>query len=269
MTRRFAFAYSKANRTIRRVPATEMGFTVTPASGRISKLGQFPQLLPERFGLRRPRRELDPLVEVLRVLPDHDEVHRPVSRRHAGERSRGAHGGEQVQLLAKRHVDAAEPGSHRRGDRSLDGDPRSPGSNPASPREGGRRARRGPRRPPARWIHSIPGTAASRTSRAADDTSGPMPSPGISVTRCRPTTSAPYSTLWTRRVRQVTRADPSRGQRRVSIGRSSSNQTHAPCAPETSPHRSAILLRRWGSSPSMRAGAVSGGPPGRPPTRHP
>jgi len=34
--RPFAFAYSKANRTIRRVPATEIGFTVTPASGRIS-----------------------------------------------------------------------------------------------------------------------------------------------------------------------------------------------------------------------------------------
>ena len=34
--RRFAFAYSKANRTILRVPATEIGFTVTPASGSIS-----------------------------------------------------------------------------------------------------------------------------------------------------------------------------------------------------------------------------------------
>jgi len=38
------------------------------------------------------------------------------------------------------------------------------------------------------------------------------------------------------------------GQLRVHLsapcGRSSSNQTHAPSAPETNPHRSAILLRR-------------------------
>ena len=32
-----------------------------------------------------------------------------------------------------------------------------------------------------RSIHSIPETAASMTTRAAADTSGPMPSPGISA----------------------------------------------------------------------------------------
>ena len=49
--------------------------------------------------------------------------------------------------------------------------------------------------PASRSIHSIPETAASRTDRAAADTSGPMPSPGISVTRCRPPTAAPYPTV--------------------------------------------------------------------------
>jgi hypothetical protein len=46
--------------------------------------------------------------------------------------------------------------------------------------------------PAWRSVHSMPETVASRTCRAAADTSGPMPSPGISVTRCRPATSAPY-----------------------------------------------------------------------------
>jgi len=46
--------------------------------------------------------------------------------------------------------------------------------------------------PATRSTQPIPGTAVSSTSLAADDTSGPMPSPGISVTRCRPVTGAPY-----------------------------------------------------------------------------
>ena len=45
--------------------------------------------------------------------------------------------------------------------------------------------------PAIRSTHSIAGTAASSTSRAAADTSGPMPSPGISVTRWRAVTRAP------------------------------------------------------------------------------
>ena len=102
-----------------------MGFTRDAGVRPDLEFGQAPQLLPESFGLRRSGRELDPLIQVLRVLPDDHEVHRSVSRRHARERPRGPHGGEQIQLLAKRDVDAPEPRPHGGGDRTLDGDSRS------------------------------------------------------------------------------------------------------------------------------------------------
>ena len=78
---------------------TEIGFTVTPASGRISKPARSPELLAERVRLRRAGRELDPLIEILRVLPDHHEVDVAVPRRDTGEASRRTDGREQVQSL--------------------------------------------------------------------------------------------------------------------------------------------------------------------------
>ena len=67
--RRFAFAYSKANRTIQRVPATESA-SRDAGVGPDLEAGQPPELLPEPFGVGRPGRVLRAPVEVLGVLPD-------------------------------------------------------------------------------------------------------------------------------------------------------------------------------------------------------
>ena len=122
MRRPFARAYSNANRTIRRVPATEMGFSVMPASSRTSNPASSRSFSRSAAASARAALELDALVEVLGVLPDHDQVRLGMADRDAGERARGTHRREQVELLAERHVHAPEPGADRRRDRSLQRD---------------------------------------------------------------------------------------------------------------------------------------------------
>ena len=82
--------------------------------------GQRFQLLAERGGLGGTLFVLDPGVEVLGVLPDHDEVDTRMPQPHARQRPRRPHRREEIEALAQRHVHAPEPGAHRRGDGALD-----------------------------------------------------------------------------------------------------------------------------------------------------
>ncbi len=87
LRRPLARANSSANRTIRLAPVTEIGFTrdagVVPnlVTGRARRSSS-----RERRRLRRAAFELDPLVQVLGVLADHDEVDVGVAGRDPRER---------------------------------------------------------------------------------------------------------------------------------------------------------------------------------------
>src|SRR4029077_17823111 len=70
--------------------------------------------------------ELDPAIEVLRVLADDDEVDIMVPGANAGDRSGRPDGREQVQILPQGDVDAPEPLADGRRDRSFDGGAASP-----------------------------------------------------------------------------------------------------------------------------------------------
>src|SRR6266542_286880 len=70
--------------------------------------------------------ELDAGVEVLVVLAHDHQVDVLVARAHALVPLAGAQAGEQVELLAQGHVDAAEPGADRRGQGTLDRYPVAP-----------------------------------------------------------------------------------------------------------------------------------------------
>ena len=72
--------------------------------------------------LGRALGELDAGVQVLGVLARDHEVDVAVARTVARHGEARAHAGIQVEVLAKRHVDAAETGTNRRGDGTLDGD---------------------------------------------------------------------------------------------------------------------------------------------------
>jgi hypothetical protein len=126
--------------------------------------------------------ELDALVEVLGVLADHDQVDVRMADRDAGKGTGGPHRGEEVEALAERHVHAAEPRADRRRDRAFDGDAAI--ADRVEGLVGQERALGLERAPAVRSTHSMSTPVASRTSRAAAATSGPMPSPGMSVTRC-------------------------------------------------------------------------------------
>ncbi len=92
---------------------------------------------PDQLGRRgRPLLELDPRVHVLDVLPDDDEVHGVVVRRHARVEPARTDAREQLELTTQRQVHAPHPARHRCLDRSLQRDARRPDR-----REGGRRER--------------------------------------------------------------------------------------------------------------------------------
>src|SRR4051795_10357408 len=73
-------------------------------------------------GLLRVGGVLDAGVQVLGVLADDDDVDVVEARPYAGVGLARAQAGVEVELVAQRHVDRAEPGADRRGDRALDGD---------------------------------------------------------------------------------------------------------------------------------------------------
>ena len=85
--------------------------------------GEVPELPPQRGGLGRAAFELDALIEVFGVLAHDDDVRGGMTDRDARQGTGGAHGGEEVELLAERDVDAPEPGSDRGRDGTLDGHP--------------------------------------------------------------------------------------------------------------------------------------------------
>ena len=126
---------------------------------------------------------LDARVEVLGVLADDDEVDVVEAADDALHRAGRAQVRVQAERLAERHVDAAEALPHRRRDRALDGDLVAPDRlEDVLPGA----ACRGPRSsasPASTTSHSNSMPVASRTRRVASASSGPMPSPGIRVTR--------------------------------------------------------------------------------------
>ena len=136
------------------------------------------------LGLGVSRLVLDPRVEVFGVLADDHEVDVVVARAHALVGLARTEAGVEAELVAQRDVDRAEPVADRRRDRPLQRDLVL-----LDRRErllGQRRAGRPPsrrRRPPGRpSSNSTP--VASSTRRVASVSSGPVPSPGIRVTRC-------------------------------------------------------------------------------------
>jgi hypothetical protein len=84
---------------------------------------QIAQPRPERAALLAPALELDPLVEVLGVLPHDHEVDAVVAGGHPRERAGGTDGREQIEVLTERDVHATEPGADRRRDGALQRDP--------------------------------------------------------------------------------------------------------------------------------------------------
>jgi len=198
--------------------------------------GEAPELLPEGVGLGGTDRELDSLIQVLRVLPDHDQVYLLVTRVDSRQRPGGANGSEQVQALPECDVDAAEPRPHRCRDRALDGDPGGADRLEGLLRQevtmlGERRGSRGPFDP------LDPGNRCIEYDPRGRGHLGPDPVTGDqrdAMASChRGTLSAILADVRDGSDAQV-------GRRALS----SSNQTHAPSAPETSPHRSAIRLSR-------------------------
>ena len=123
---------------------------------------------------------LEPGVEVLGVLADDDQVHALVARSHVGQVPHRAEVGVEVERLAQPDVDAGEARPDRRRDRALERDlgaadrlEQRLGQRGAVLVDGGGAGRNGSqaaRRP-----------AASSTWTTARVTSGPMPSPGMSV----------------------------------------------------------------------------------------
>ena len=127
---------------------------------------------------------LDPGVEVLGVLADDDEVDVVVAGAHARVRLARPQAGVEPELVAQRDVDRAEAGADRRRDRALERD--LVRLDRGERLLGQRRARPSPsrrRRPRARPSSNATPVASS-TRRVASVSSGPVPSPGIRVTRC-------------------------------------------------------------------------------------
>ncbi len=128
--------------------------------------------------------ELDPDVHVLGVLAHDDEVDVLVERAHAGIRLARPHLRVEVEAVAQRDVDRAEALADRRRDRALQRDAvrriessvaSGSGSPPCSCITSA----------PAGWTsHSKSTPVASSTRRVASVSSGPVPSPGMSVTAC-------------------------------------------------------------------------------------
>ena len=85
---------------------------------------QAPVLSPgdQLGGLGAAKLGLDARVEVLGVLAEDHDVDIAVARSRALDRPGGAQVGEEVEVLAQGHVDAAEARAHGRGHRTLDGD---------------------------------------------------------------------------------------------------------------------------------------------------
>src|ERR1051326_3184687 len=125
LRRRWATAYSIAARINRLDPSSETGLIpmallpgnrieVAPSSS-----------CRKATSLRASRRVLDPGVDVLGILPEDDHVHGTRvldGRRHALEPAHRPHAGIEVELLAERDVEGADPPAHRGGEGSLDRD---------------------------------------------------------------------------------------------------------------------------------------------------
>ena len=173
-----------------------------------------------------------------------------MARRHARQRSRRADRREQVQTLAERDVDAAEPRADGGRDRSLDRDPRGAdrlegllGQQVAMLLEGrGARHAFDPLDRGDRGIEHEPGGCRHLWS---DAVAGDQRDP---VACC-------HASTYARRAADVGRVDE-RAHQGSPRGRSNSNQTHAPSTPDTRPHRSATLLRRCGLHPREAGPAV-------------
>jgi hypothetical protein len=96
--------------------------------GVVSELGagEPVELGSEGGRLGRSSFELDPLVEVLGVLADHDEVDAGVTGRDTGKGPRGPDRSEQVELVPQLHVHAAEAAADRCRDGALQRHPGAP-----------------------------------------------------------------------------------------------------------------------------------------------
>ena len=132
-------------------------------------------------GVVRPRLELDSGVQVLGVLAHDDQVDALVARAHARIALARPHTGVEAELVAQGDVDRAEARADRRRDGALQRDP------VPLDRLEGRLGRGVPAlsitSTPACWTSHVNSTpVASSTRRAASVSSGPVPSPGTSVT---------------------------------------------------------------------------------------
>ena len=167
---------------IRSEAASLIGLTEMPEPrGDLLRLERV-QRRDDLLGGVRPGLVLDSGVQVLGVLADDDDVDVLVARAHARVRLAGAQACVQLELVAERDVDRAEARADRRRDRALEGDAVlatdssvSSGSGvPASSMTS---------TPAWRTSHSRATPVASRTRRVASVSSGPVPSPGMRVTR--------------------------------------------------------------------------------------
>ena len=123
LRRPFSRAYSKAARTIRSEPNTEIGLIEMPECSRICEPSSSGDELAQLLGLLGVLLELDARVEVLGVLAHDHDVGLGEPGAHALVGLAGPDAGVQVELLAQQHVDRAEAGADRRRGRALDADP--------------------------------------------------------------------------------------------------------------------------------------------------
>ena len=101
--------------------------------------------------------------------------------------------------MAQRDVHRAEAGADRRRDRALQRDPVRASSRRASPRAAACRPTPSRRRRPAARPTRTSTPVASSTRRVASVSSGPVPSPGMRVTRCAIARASLHTALTDRR----------------------------------------------------------------------
>ena len=122
-----------------------------------------------------------PGVEVLGVLADDDQIDALEPRRHARQVPHRPQVRVQIERLAQADVDAREALADGRADRSLERDLVSPDRCRASSAGSASPVRSKATTPANCRSQSIETPAASRIRSTASVTSGPMPSPGMSV----------------------------------------------------------------------------------------
>ncbi len=140
--------------------------------------------LDQLGGLGLAALELDAGVQALGVLADDHQVDRHLAEEapHALVLLAGANAGEQAELLPQMDVDAAEAGADRRGDGGLQGAAWCGGRSPVTASGSGVPVRSMTSTPASCTSQLIFTPVASTHSRAASASSGPVPSPVISVT---------------------------------------------------------------------------------------